>query len=116
MITQHVLCMDMRIAVTSVRRAAGVKKGRQTKGIRLYEAVLYCRLLLLLLPMTRGNITREPPDCKCVVGDVAVGGCLGHSDHEMVEFKISHWISRKQTLSCSGSCLAEYPGYLLLRA
>ena len=25
---------------------------------------------------------------ECLVGDVEVGGCLGQSDHEMVEFSI----------------------------
>lgn len=104
-----------------------MKKGRQTEDIQLYEAKLYSTVLLLLLPMTSRNITREPPDCKCVVGDLVVGGCLGHSDHKMVEFKVfvvmgkrtaelQHWTSRKQTLSYSGSRLEEYPGNLLLRA
>lgn len=28
----------------------------------------------------------QPPDCKCVVGGVMVGDCLGLGDHEVVEF------------------------------
>jgi len=62
-----------------------------------------------------------------LVGDVMVGGSLGHSDHEMVELKIFNVMRRKnsrvatrtsgeQTLSYSGSYLAENPGNLLLRA
>lgn len=45
--------------------------------------------------------------------DVMVGGCLGHSDHEMVEFKIFS-VMRKMVsriLSYSGSYLAEYPDF-----
>ena len=48
-----------------------------------------------------------------LVGDVEVGGCLGQSDHDMVEFlilagvrrensKMLPWTSRGQTLNCSG--------------
>ena len=88
----------------SVRGAAGVKKGRQTKDMQLFEAKLYCTLSLLLLPIARRNITRDPPDCKCVMGDVMVGGCLGHSDHEMVEFKIFGVMRKKGQQSC-------YPGF-----
>lgn len=29
----------------------------------------------------------QPPDCKCVVGGVMVGVCLGLGDREMVEFR-----------------------------
>ena len=47
-----------------------------------------------------------------LVGDVEVGGCLGQSDHDMVEFsilggarrgnsKLLPWTSRRQTLNCS---------------
>lgn len=59
--------------------------------------------------------------------DMRVGGCLGNSDHVVVEFKIFRavgkkdsrvaiWTSGEQTLSFSGSCLAEYPENLLLKA
>lgn len=47
-----------------------------------------------------------------LTGEVMIGGCLGHSGHEMVEFKffgdrrklsaeLLHWILGKQTLGCS---------------
>ena len=62
-----------------------------------------------------------------LVEDVMVGGCLGHSDHKMVEFKVFSvmrkrtaellpWISKEKTISCSGSYLAVSPGNLLFRA
>ena len=35
-----------------------------------------------------------------LVGDVMVGGCLGHSDHEMVEFKIFSVMRKKGQHSC----------------
>ena len=48
-----------------------------------------------------------------LVGDVVVGGCLGHSDHEIIEFSIFgetrrninktfNWTSRGQTLAYFG--------------
>lgn len=81
----------------SVRATAGVKKGRQTKDMWLFEAKLYCMLLLLLLPIARRNITREPPDCKCLTGAVMEGGCLGYSAHETVEFKIFGAMRKKDS-------------------
>lgn len=63
-----------------------------------------------------------------LVRDVVIGGCLGHSDHEMIEFKIFRamgkkrtaellpWISREQNLSYLGSYFKISPGNLLLRA
>ena len=32
-----------------------------------------------------------------LMGDVMVGGCLGHSDHEMVEFKIFSIMRKKDS-------------------
>lgn len=62
-----------------------------------------------------------------LMGDMMVGGCLGYNDHVVVEFKIFRavgkkgsrvaiWTSGEQTLSYSGSYLAEYPENLLLKA
>lgn len=48
-----------------------------------------------------------------LMGDVMIGDCLGHIDHEMVEFKIFS-VARNQVsrvLSYSGSYLAEYPDF-----
>jgi len=58
------------------------------------------------------------------MGDVMVGGCLGHSDHEMVKFKIfsvtrkkdsrAHTLGfRRANLKLFGSYLTGYPGSLL---
>ena len=50
-----------------------------------------------------------------LVDDVAVGGQLGPSDHEIIEFSIlrqgegaaelTSWTSKRLTLSCLGTCL-----------
>ena len=56
-----------------------------------------------------------------LVGDVVVGGCLGHSDHEMIEFSVHGeakrgpakpppWTFGTQTLACSGRWLRGSPG------
>lgn len=44
------------------------------------------------------NVTGEiqPPDCKCIVGGVMVGDCLGLGDHEMVEFRTSAVMTKKE--------------------
>jgi len=57
-----------------------------------------------------------------LVGHVVVGGCLGRSDHEMIELLILDeakkrgtakpppWSFGGQTLACSGHCLGGSPG------
>ena len=78
-------------------------------------------LTQLVSEPTRGGASLDLlfTDREGLVGDVAVGGCLGLSDHEMssLEMKLREgpakppaWTFRGQTLACPGCWLRESLG------
>lgn len=61
--------------------------------------LMNCLIIAASSHFKERNVTREiqPPDCKCGVGGVMVGGRLGLGDHEMVVFR-TFAVMRKRNL------------------